>query len=373
MDRLSRREFLARAMMAGAGATLVEPALLPRFPSPLAQQDPPSSLEPDVDPGFVAGRVLHVQEQGGLVTVEDLDGPVRVLRVGSESAVWKRAAWNAHHIDQGDCLYARGDLVEPDVLSVEKLWANIESFPARIKATFSDRILVQLADGSQKTVHLFERSEIQATHGLSRGDPSDLAPPDEVQIIAFRETGQEDLVASLILPLSSTATTSEADEDYDMPAPDDPGGDTGGCWYSYVGLTTWFCCGNVAGCGACSGQSNEGYCEAGCRSNRLHAAWPKIRRGDTGATCGPYCGDCCIGSGFPRLRCRKRLNVGNPCNGKNTDVVVKDCGPTVRCTTATGCKNRKKIKFDLTPCAFSAIGNLDRGVINCNALVELPC
>jgi hypothetical protein len=52
---------------------------------------------------------------------------------------------------------------------------------------------------------------------------------------------------------------------------------------------------------------------------------------------------------------------------------VKDCGPTVHCISPKGCNNYTKVKFDLTPCAFSRIGNLDSGTATCHATVYFPC
>ena len=63
------------------------------------------------------------------------------------------------------------------------------------------------------------------------------------------------------------------------------------------------------------------------------------------------------------IPCGTDYFVYNPCTGSYVTARVKDCGPTIRCNaTSTGCTGRNKVKFDLTPCAFSKIGNLNDGV-----------
>jgi hypothetical protein len=48
------------------------------------------------------------------------------------------------------------------------------------------------------------------------------------------------------------------------------------------------------------------------------------------------------------------LDIRNPCIGTIVTVRIRDCGPTIRCVS-DHC-NYNHVKYDLTPCGFTATG-----------------
>ncbi|MDQ3981366.1 MAG: septal ring lytic transglycosylase RlpA family protein [Actinomycetota bacterium] len=351
MSSVSRRRFLGEALLAGAGATVLRPFA----PGELAGPAADASEESDLDPNFVAGQVVDVSD--GRIIVRNPDDELRELAVTSGSGIWKRAEWNGAAVTVDDCIYARGEADESGRLVVERLWANIAAFTGRVHDARRTSVTLEMPSGAHRTTAVIERTEVESRRGgFGRGSASHLRPGDVVQVVEFNEPGADDYTASRLLLMSGTQSATVVDDedivDIDFA--------TNTC--TYKGLTTWFCCGSVGGCGRCGNDGSSGGACGGCRSDSNHMAWPKI-----GTGCGPFCDNCCVPSNFPRLPCGRSVTVRNPCNSRSQSVRIRDCGPQIRCVSDTGCNNWNKVKFDLTPCAFSAIGNLDAGRINCRA------
>lgn len=132
-----------------------------------------------------------------------------------------------------------------------------------------------------------------------------------------------------------------------------------GSTYIWRGESTWFCCGG--GWGPCA-PTGGGAC-GNCQSGSYHAAWPNASQACYNIT-RP---DLCAGEGgIPRRGCGSVMNVRHSC-GATVCVTITDCGPRTHswCGEAACCNggcNTNRI-FDLTPAAFSAIGNLNSGKI----------
>lgn len=122
--------------------------------------------------------------------------------------------------------------------------------------------------------------------------------------------------------------------------------------------TSWFCCGQSWGpCGSAGG----GAC-GNCSSGSYHSAWPNASQACWEITRPDRCGH-----SLTRHECGHRFYVQHLCGNKEIAVRIADCGPD----TDRWCGERKCCDgkcgqdrlIDLTPAAFSAIGNLDAGII----------
>lgn len=83
MDQQTRRVFLGRTLLAGAGATLLHS--VPAGADPDVRPFDPAI---DLDPGFVAGKVSAVHS-GGTLSITDLDGQNREVRLDSGSRAFQ--------------------------------------------------------------------------------------------------------------------------------------------------------------------------------------------------------------------------------------------------------------------------------------------
>lgn len=364
MDAVSRRSFIHRALMAGAGATLTVPFASGEFGAEAnAQQVGPIS---DVDPGFVAGRVVDTSPAGAIV--EDYDGQLRRLEYAPTTNVWKRARWNDADLFEGDCVYARGELGEENEIIVDRTWANIENLPGNVHDVRQKEIILRLSNDDLVPIRILDETRVERPNGkFQKGDATGLRSGDFVRVISFRESP---LSAATIFLANVPSIPADVLDLEDLPDVDIIG--TGSC-AAYKGLTTWFCCGNVSGCGRCT-SSGSGACapyNLPCRSDRQHMAWAKIVKPD-GGRCGPYASGCSVGEDWPRLACDVGISIRNPCTDRYTTAFIRDCGPTVHCETPSGCRDFRKVKFDLTPCAYSAVGNLDGGFMRIYARLGCP-
>jgi hypothetical protein len=126
------------------------------------------------------------------------------------------------------------------------------------------------------------------------------------------------------------------------------------------GETTWFCCGNAWG--PC-GSTGHGACGT-CNSGSLQCAWPNTSDACYSITRPDRCGVSLI-----RRTCGHTFYITNRCNGARVTVRIADCGPQtdlfcgerVCCGSVCG-SNRI---MDLTPAAYSRIGNLSSGILPC--------
>lgn len=131
-----------------------------------------------------------------------------------------------------------------------------------------------------------------------------------------------------------------------------------GSTYLWQGETTWFCCGG--GWGPC-GDAGTGACGT-CQSSQNMGAWPYTSQACWDITRPDVCGE-----NLPFRGCGAVMNVQHQCTGATVCVTIADCGPQTDlwCGEQTCCDNNCRTNriFDLTPAGFSAIGNLDAGML----------
>jgi hypothetical protein len=124
------------------------------------------------------------------------------------------------------------------------------------------------------------------------------------------------------------------------------------------GEVSWFCCGNSWG--PC-GSAGTGACGT-CHSGRSQHAWTNTSDACFAITRPDRCGNSLL-----RRTCGHRFFVRHLCGSTEISVNIADCGPQTdlwcgerRCCSGNCATNRL---LDLTPSAFSAIGNLSSGII----------
>jgi hypothetical protein len=125
-----------------------------------------------------------------------------------------------------------------------------------------------------------------------------------------------------------------------------------------TGETSWFCCGSAWGpCGS-TGHGACGTCNSGSRQ----CAWPNTSDACFSITRPDRCGEDLL-----RRTCGHTFFVRNLCRTTEIAVTIADCGPQTdlwcgerSCCSGSCASNRI---LDLTPSAFSAIGNLSSGII----------
>lgn len=232
----------------------------------------------------------------------------------------------------GDSIYARGELDAAGVLEVDRLWANIVSLKGTVAGARASELVLSLdQSGVEQRLKVARDAPVSnPNRSETVGDTSALVPGTGVVVIAFSD------------PSSGTLTATKVFSEATPPAQAVATGP-----FRESGLASFFECGPPQA--ACRG----------CSSRRLHCAWPKLTTG-----CGPFSSNCSVRSVFPRLPCGYRLSVQNPCNGKIVGVRVRDCGPTTRCVKPHGCRRFRKVILDLTPAAFTRIGNLNAGFVD---------
>jgi hypothetical protein len=348
MQRSTRRGFIGTALGAGVGANL----LVPYARVASAQEGPPrGGSAPERDPNFVMGKIIDVADDGGLSILDDTDSVRHVRRDGATRA-WKASEFNVVEPAAGDCVYARGVPDEEGVLVLETLWANITKLEGDLQSVDAKSKELRLAKkgrgGRSEGVielNLKDDTIVRGDDGReSSGNADKLKKNSPVVIIGYGDPATRELTAHRV---EAFETFGASDSDGKAARHRKARAAT---HFSIArrGNASFFCCGNVSGCGWSCGSSGGGYC-GNCRSSSNHIAWPQV------SSCGPYCSGCCLESGYPRYGCGTRFYCENACSRLTTIVTITDCGPTVRCRN-TGCQGYDSVRFDLTPCAFSAIG-----------------
>lgn len=365
----TRREMLGKALLAGAGASVLGPT----FESAVAATFADDAEKPD--PHFLGGQVASLRSSGAL-TVMDADGRSRGARLSAESQTWKRGTWGADELEPGDCVYATGALGSDGVFGIDRVWVAIETFGARLRGVDASRLILD-RDGRQVEARIIDQTEVR--RGVQRlSNPSKaFRSGDVIDVVGFyeRETGA--FTASRIW-LSDAKASAAPGHDELHPVVGEPIESPDEtlvlCPYTWRGLATFFCCGNVSGCGYSCGSSGQGYCYPSqtCRSYNHQMAWQYVWQ--SGANpCQASCQSCCS-SVFDIVECGTVGHLWNPCQSLSDNATIVDCGPNMRCTSAFGCLSRSTIMFDLTPCAFAAIGgSFSSGMVTCDTTVYLVC
>lgn len=347
MDRLSRRSFLGRALLAGAGATLFKPhEVLAGVP---VADVTGGAVDPDYDPGFIAGKIIALSKDG--LTILDFDDQVRQASLSSSSHTWKNGVWDLLPLSVGDCTYVRG-IPSPDgSVDVDRIWVDIQSISTEVLAVALDSLTIRLPNGQEQTVLVTPTTQVETPTGdWVTGTVGGLTSGQAIQLIAFGDSSGG-------LP---TATTVFVVSDRPVPG----GEEVAAASSTFLVLGTWYCCGGMQACGS-SGSCLPGSGACGvCRSDRKQTAYPRLSTTNC-EKCGTL--DCCLA--LPMRACGASATILNPCNSKSVSVRIQDCIGDTSSHPAVGCKNRHCRVLDLTPCAFSAIASLDAGIINMNITV----
>jgi hypothetical protein len=261
MTGMSRRRFLTETALTAAGSTLIGSVAsgLVRPAKAVA------AAAAGADPNFIAGQVVG-QTGPDAFTVRDIDSEIRTIYLTGASSVWKEGQWDETSLSEGDCLYATGESEADGTLNIERLWANINSFAAEVVGAGRGQVMVRTPAGKVRPTGVIGLTEVLTPRGVAKGNASALQPGTFVQVIEFRDPATGNQTASRLISL--TADTA------DLP-PVDAGATSDG---TKVGLATWFCCGDVSGCGAECGSSGGGAC-VNCKSNEKQLAWPELTTG----------------------------------------------------------------------------------------------
>ncbi len=402
MIRQSRRQFLGRALAAGAGATVLEPFVVG---DPDARAVPAGTLyntpNVDSDPNFLLGRVVDTGS-GGTIAVLDPQGcsHVTLAKPDSGGTTWKLGVLNALPVVSGDVIYARGTPGSDGVFAFNRLWANIDNFRAEVIAVGASSLsLLELKTGQALTVNVGNVTKTILPDGTQQmGSVSGVQVGDPLQIVSAGDNASGERWATEITSLNALdsviaqdqATHSELSpaSSQRVATPDQP---CCGC-QTYHGVTSWFCCGSTcsqcAACGAtcdcgsatsCCGCGSTGACSGccSCYSGLNAIAWPLIYEcngsgcGNCGNTCGPYSGNCQVYT-LPRENCCVCHYVARECTSVGLTCRVRDCGPTIHCVSAVCC-GETKVAWDLTPCAYSALADLSSGLMAVSVSTSYSC
>jgi hypothetical protein len=348
----SRREFLNRAILAGAGATVVEPFAA----APAQAAEPAQRFTDRPDPNFLIGRVIDSGSDGSLMVLTP-DDEVRNARLSADAVYWKAGSWNQREITARDCVMGRGELDADGTLVVDRVWANVMKIDGTVESVDRSTSEVLLRGGDQKSYRL---GVTHGTLGLDRhdrqrdGDPTVVKAAEPAFAIAYRDPNTDRLYAHrLESALADPDTPVQVEPDEPVEATPPAGALAADALAPPLlrqGNASYFCCNTSGGCGC--GSTGLGYC-SGCHSASWQIAWPKV----VGCTAQCFSGCGCLPADFERLACHRDLYVQNACqtNLGYILVAIKDCGPNPRCRN-TGCMGWDSVRFDLTACAFSALG-----------------
>lgn len=286
MSSLTRRDLLGQALLAGAGATVVG-SLAPRALA--AGLNPP-----ELDPAFLGGQIIKAQSSGALTVLDHEDRPRPARLTGGSRSIWKSGAFGAASLDTGDCIYATGELESDGVFNIDRVWVAIDSFAATVVDATSSGLTLD-ARGQTREAHLSAITEIQDGGGrFVRGGTSKLKAGDFAHVVGYHDRSSGEFVASRVWQAFDGVTASGEIGPVQGRARtvDAPDGPLVTCPYTWKGLATFFCCGNVSGCGYSCGSSGNGWCTTqSCHSYNHQMAWKYVYEGTR--TCNASCGNCC--------------------------------------------------------------------------------
>lgn len=351
-ESLTRRQLLGRAMLAGAGTTIIQGLTAADKFDP-AQ----ATTDPAVDPNFVMGQVVSYDSASGALQILDLDLQVRAAQLTSASQIWKQGLWNTNQLAQSDCIMSRGLLDPNNTLMIDEIYADIRSFQGALSSVSASSVSIVQSGGGTITAGVTNLTQVNVAGQTTTGSTQGLAPGQYANLIGYGDPSMGALVATLIIG-PSIDTGGEP-----PPVVGSPG--TGCTAITYNHSTTWFCCGNVtSACGANCAHTGPGSC-GNCRADKRQMAWPNLSTTSCNSTCN--CGGNCCRS-IRSVGCGALVDLYNPCRNKIVyNVYVADCGPCVHCVSPP-CDNLDAVTFDLTPCTFTALGApLSQGIQACSA------
>ena len=346
----SRREFLNRAILAGAGATVVEPFAA----APARAAEPAGRFTDRPDPNFLIGRVVDAGSDGSLMVLTP-DDEVRSTRLATDAVYWKAGSWNQEEITVRDCVMGRGEFDAEGTLVVDRVWANVMKIDGTVESVDRGSGEVLLRSSDKRPYRL---DVTPGTLGLDRrdrqrdGDPTVVKHAEPAFAIAYRDPNTDRLYAHRLESALGDPDAPVAVDPDEPAATKQPAGafaaDALALPLLRQGNASYFCCNTSGGCGC--GSAPAGFC-SGCHSASHQIAWPKI------VGCTAPCVGCCLPADFERLACHRDLYAQNVCQSPAYYIIVsvKDCGPNPRCRN-TGCMGWDSVRFDLTACAFNALG-----------------
>jgi hypothetical protein len=221
-------------------------------PDSAAGQERQGFSDQEFDPNFVMGKVVAAGEDGTL-SVVDLDDRLRTLRSESASRFWKAGGWNGAEIAPNDCIWARGQLEGDSGLAVENLWANMVNLRGELRSVLGDTLSLAADNGELFAVAATPKTTVVGPTGeVLEGVLSLLAIGEYTMVIGYRDPASKELTATRV---ESFAALDEVSPESTVEAADM----TAAFTVARRGNASWFCCGNVSGCGHC-GASNQGYC-----------------------------------------------------------------------------------------------------------------
>jgi hypothetical protein len=343
MQQPSRRQFLAQALAAGAGATVLEPFARPAAALAQGRASTSATADPDrPDPNFFYGKVVDAGTDGTLKGVDEF-GAAQDLLLTSSSWIWREGLVNNSLPTVGEQLSARGVRQADGSLAIDRCWANIVKMDGHVVSRGPGSAVVVDTDKQGPVKFAFKDLTTVVDPGgkaIAGGSPANLVTSGDVTVIGW-ETPGGGFHASRVIMASEGPTVNAARKDVTRKLPRAHAAFT----VQYAGVSSWFSC-NGAACGT-------------CHTSSMQIAWPKM----SGGLCGPSNG-CPLPSNFPAHSCSACFLVQDACQTTQLQVKVADCGPNTRCRT-TGCKQYQDVWFDLTRSAFSFLGgNLDLGFMD---------
>jgi len=379
MDRVTRRQLLTRAIVAGSGATVVgalSAAEARAYGRGEAAASGATAVDPRaVDPNFVAGRVIDRGRD--ILVVQDPDAQFRRIRLAPDGLLWKQDQWSQSPPQVGDCLYARGSVGSDGVLAIKKAWASIFNLSGRLVRSKPGGFTVGLLRDDLGPIDLGFAPGAKSTDGRPAAAAVAALPPGTpIRVIGFESEVTGDLTATLVagaVPSGPTPAESSAGSSARVMSSVRRGSSPEAATTSKIiyGVASWQCCGGVNGCGSqccscnparcCPPPSSHGACST-CRTDQQGVAWPNLTTG-----CSATCWSCCVP--MDRLACGQIVTICNMCSpGYCCAIPVNDCGPNLHCVAATRCQGYQVVKWDLTACTFTCCGgNLNAGFMDSQA------
>ena len=274
MDRITRRQFMERALILGVGTSLVGGFESGAF-GPL-QGAAGATAVADFDPGFVAAQAVDVSP-GGLVTAIDADCQVRTLQLQDSARTWREGLTTTPGvIRSGDGFFARGAPQPSGIVLLDRVWVGIGSTRGLVQRVASTGFALLLPDENEMVISTASLTAVSMPQGeVVPWSSALISPGDFVYAVGFG-TADGEWVATMVFPASGQVAPIDEGTTQDVvgTAPDTL------CATTWKGLATFFCCGPTGTyCGYNCSSSGTGWCFGGqyCNSGKYHIAGAEDR------------------------------------------------------------------------------------------------
>lgn len=364
MRSLSRREFLQRAAVTGAGVAVL------RSPDAYGAAPPARAAEIGVPaPGFAAAQV--VQTAGSALIAVDSSGDRQTIRLSPGARVWKQGLINTVPLAVGDSFYASGDRDGYGVLDASHIWVAIVNAMGPVEAVSGQQLTFTPAWGlGSVQATPSPRGTIIHDHNAiyKVSDFSLLAGASYVYLVGYySQEPPWSIVATRIYTATTAATDASPSPNLTVVGSQSP--DVVMCPKNYNILASVECCGGDRPPGYPSSYpclSGTGLCGT-CSSGVYGIAWPNACT--TSGACDDYV------PSLPYVPCGYVLDVYGICSGKSLSVPVVDADPNPRPATSNlGCAGLTNADVCLTVSAFTALGGgLDYGHLDVEVIIPEPC